>query len=39
MRDLPEDRRLEYEIPDFAALSEYLYRTDPHSNYLGPYRA
>lgn len=37
--DLPEDRMLEYEIPDFAAFSEYFYRTDHHWNYLGSYRA
>ena len=39
MLDLPEDRMLEYEIPDFAAFSEYFYRTDHHWNYLGSYRA
>lgn len=38
MLDLPEDRMLEYEIPDFAAFSEYFYRTDHHWNYLGSYR-
>ena len=30
---------LKYEIPDFAAFSEYFYRTDHHWNYLGSYRA
>ena len=30
---------VEYEIPDFAAFSEYFYRTDHHWNYLGSYRA
>lgn len=39
MLNLPEDRMLEYEIPDFAAFSEYFYRTDHHWNYLGSYRA
>lgn len=39
MLNLPENRMLKYEIPDFAAFSEYFYRTDHHWNYLGSYRA
>ena len=36
MLNLPENRMLKYEIPDFAAFSEYFYRTDHHWNYLAP---
>ena len=39
MLNLPENRMLKYEIPDFAAFSECFYRTDHHWNYLGSYRA
>lgn len=39
MLNLPENRMLKYEIPDFAAFSEYFYRTGHHWNYLGSYRA
>ena len=37
MLNLPENRMLKYEIPDFAAFSEYFYRTDHHWTSLGAF--